>query len=634
MDRDELLTEAAQLSNLGVNLGLKASGDPDMLPRRGLLTQLARCLAAPKVHPILVGEPGAGKTATVVSLARLMSSPDASLDSRSLRDRRIVQVTASDFLAGALYANQLEHKTRLVAANCQREKAILFLDDVLSFVGAGSSSSDVDGDVVTILAPFMRRGDVRIVAATTPDGWMQLVRMRPSFARLLTPLGIPEATRDETLDVLHARGAAWQRQYGVRLAPAALDETMDLSERLFPWKSLPGRACDLLDAALAIECAPTRAAVRGPSRGPTIVPPLPRTLDGNDIAHAVRRLTGLPEFLLVPSQPASAEMLRAFFRDRVLGQEHVVEPLIARIQMIKARMCAPGRPLAAYLLAGPSGVGKTLVARTLATLLLGNERRLIRFDMSEFCTIDSVSRFVGGGRAERHAFGLVDAALAEPFPIVLLDEIEKAHPAVFDVLLQLLGEGRLTDDRGRTAHFTNAIILMTSNLGADRVTVEHPAPSGANAGWEARVREAMRRNFRPELANRLTATFAFRPLTRTEIEAVARKEILRVGERKGLAGRFTQVWLTDAAFDAVLRAGYSPEFGVRPMERAVDALVVAPIARFVAEQPSARNVRLLLDLDDDGQTCVRVANPEAASVRPESGTFTHDQRAMIGGERS
>jgi ATP-dependent Clp protease ATP-binding subunit ClpC len=617
MDRDDALTEAAKLENLGTDLAIRPPDAPAIVPRRDLIAQLARCLLAPTVQPVLVGESGVGKTSVVAALASMAG-----------RDRRrIIHVTAADLLAGAIFANQLEHKLRLVATSCQREKAYLFLDDLLAFVGAGSSSADPDGDVTGILSPYLRRGDVRIIATATNDGWMQVSRLRPAFARLFTPLAVPEGTREETMAVLEARRSAWQRRHGVRLSHAALEEAMDLAERLHPSRGLPGKVCDLLDAALALEPPPPApSGVRLTGQAPR----LPRSFEKDDVARAVQRLTGLPELLLVPSVPAPSETLRAFFQERILGQEHVIEPLVARIQMIKSRMCAPGRPLAAYLLAGPSGVGKTLVARTLAALLLGSERRLIRFDMSEFCSLDSVSRFLGDGRSSRNAIGLVDAALAQPFPIVLLDEIEKAHRAVFDVLLQLLGEGRLTDERGRTAYFGNAIILMTSNLGADKAVIEHPAPSGPDGGWNVRVERAVRRHFRPELTNRLTATFAFRPLTEAEIAAVAKREIERVTQRKGIAGRIERIWMKDAAFEAILRTGSSRELGVRPMERAVDALMAAPIARVLAEHPDERNLSLAVDVDEQGRGHATV---ERSGRQPgkASGTWPQDEGAANAG---
>jgi ATP-dependent Clp protease ATP-binding subunit ClpC len=217
--------------------------------------------------------------------------------------------------------------------------------------------------------------------------------------------------------------------------------------------------------------------------------------------------------------------------------------------------------------------------------------------MSEFCTIDTVSRFVGENLSRRRTFGLVDAALAQPFPIVLLDEIEKAHRAIFDVLLQVLGDGRLTDESGRTAHFTNALILMTSNLGSERRVIDHPRAAADAGDADSRVRGAIRRHFRPEFLNRLTAVFPFRTLGSRDISDVARREVRELARRQGLVARSFELRLTDAALDAVVRQGHSLEFGVRSMERAIDELVGVPVAQYLAEHPCERRRELVVDVD-------------------------------------
>jgi ATP-dependent Clp protease ATP-binding subunit ClpC len=279
--------------------------------------------------------------------------------------------------------------------------------------------------------------------------------------------------------------------------------------------------------------------------------------------------------------------------------------MVERIQMIKARLCAPDRPLGAFLFAGPTGVGKTRVARRVAALLLGDERRLIRFDMSEYQEADSVERFAGDPRPLRSRLGLVDAATAEPLPVILLDEIEKAHPRVFDVLLQALGEGRITDARGRTASLTNSLIMMTSNLGSRKAYVDLPRQQGARASWHARVQEAVRRRFRPELVNRLTAILTFSPLGRADILAVAQREIDELLRRRGVRASGLSVVVAPGATEAVLNAGYSEQFGVRPMQRAVDAIIGETLAQLLAAYPDCRNRTLVLDwVSSMGRVCI------------------------------
>jgi ATP-dependent Clp protease ATP-binding subunit ClpA len=379
----------------------------------------------------------------------------------------------------------------------------------------------------------------------------------------------------------------------------------------------PGKVCDLLQALLAIDGGRSGPSDPGEDEGGSPAPPsgapTQRFWTGADVGAATCRLTGLPEFLVVPTVPVCRADLRRFLEARVVAQRHVLEPLIDRIQMVKAGLCAPGRPIAAYLFAGPSGVGKTLVARTLAALLLGDERRLIRFDMSEFCAIDSVSRFLGEQRRWGRTFGLVDAVMGEVFPVILLDEIEKAHRAVLDVLLQALGEGRISDESHRTAHLTNAIVIMTSNLGTDSASIEHPRPPAASAEWTRRVRDGVRRHFRPEFLNRLTDVFTFLPLSPDEAGIIAEREIGRLAARRGLTAREIVLRLSQRASEAVLHAGYSPQFGVRPMERAIDALVGTAVGRFLAENPGAARCRLTVDVAD-GPPDVAAADETTPSV--------------------
>ncbi len=604
MDRDDILDAESRVENLGVSMASWGGGKESLHPRTGPVRLLARALEQDGIQPVLLGEAGVGKKSTVATLARGMADGDVLLCPPRLHGMKIIRSTPSDFFAGALFAGQIEDKVRRIVRNCVKQDAILFLDNIPSFMGKGSSTCDPDGDIPTLLTPFLRHGKFRVICAATPDGWAQVCRRHPAFARPLTPLHVPETTREETAAVLAARSSGWKEKYAVEFGPGTFEELIDLADRLYPWKRHPGKACDLMEETLALFGA---AAVMANEDGEAVY-----RLGRADVADLIGSFTRLPGFLLDPSKPASREMLRGHFRSRVFGQDEIAEALVDRIQMIKARLCEPSRPLAAYLLAGPTGVGKTLAARTLAGLLLGDEKRLVRFDMSEFGSHESVSRFIGGEAGLRRRGGLVDAALTETFPVILLDEIEKAHRCVFDVLLQVLGEGRLTDESGRTASFTNALILMTSNLGSSRRPIIHPQPPGGGASLRENVEESVRQHFRPEFINRLTGILVFNPLGRKEAENVARKEVERLAERRGLKSRAIRLEITSQAFERLVDSGYSREYGARPMERAVESLVGIPLARYLAERPQAGGVTLVVGGDKEDAPPVVAEKREGA----------------------
>ena len=438
------MTKASEPQYLGRDAGDVLGKGVPLLAREDILGQLVRMLLSDGLHPVLIGEPGVGKSAIVATLARtirddlvrtLRGVPLHRRLPEALRNRRIIAVTMSDLVAEALYSQQIEHKVKLIVENCRRAGAILFLDNVGMFAEAGACDGGGRSDIANLFTPFLARGTLRVIATATPQDWMLLARVRPGFARCFTPIQVPETSPEDSRRILSMHVETWGRRCRVVLDRSLIPELIDLADRLYPWKRFPGKACDLAEEVLA-SLASGAVQTEEPLRVGTA-----------QLAGAIRRITGLPGFIVDPSMPAFRDELVALFHRRLVGQRHVVEPLVDRIQMFKAGLCAPGRPIAAYLFAGPSGVGKTLVARTLAEVLLGDERRLIRFDMSEFGTVDSLARFVGEQRYRRRSLGLVDAVLAEVFPVILLDEIEGASHGIRPAAPGA-GEGRITDDAG------------------------------------------------------------------------------------------------------------------------------------------------------------------------------------------
>jgi ATP-dependent Clp protease ATP-binding subunit ClpA len=309
--------------------------------------------------------------------------------------------------------------------------------------------------------------------------------------------------------------------------------------------------------------------------------------------------TGLQRFLLSPEEALRHQAIRAFLADRILGQPGVVAPLADRVALMQHRLCAPGRPLGAYLFTGPSGVGKTYAALTLAELLHGDRNALVRFDMSEYShPTDSVPRFIGTRLRHQHTgIGLVDAALARPYPVILLDEVEKAHASVFDVLLQVLGEARLTDGGGRTARFDTALFLITSNLGTSDRTIGFTGEASTAAADGSVMPRAVREFFRPEFVNRLTGVIPFQPLPMDAVRQIAEREVTALAARPGLRRRGLRVEVTEAALERLVATGYFAEFGARPMQRVVERDIGGAIARHLEARPEAADGSVVVHVD-------------------------------------
>jgi ATP-dependent Clp protease ATP-binding subunit ClpA len=386
----------------------------------------------------------------------------------------------------------------------------------------------------------------------------------------------------------------------MRIKPECLKEIIRMS-RFYRWQAFPGKAFLLLKAALAQKAiaktpAPRRRAQREQGvvdwadtelTAKTLASSGRAQLTVRDIQALVKTRTGLPSFLLFREEPVERQALVEKLRAQLFEQEQAIEAVVDAILTFKAEINDPERPLANFLFTGPTGVGKTELVKLVADLLFGSRSRVIRYDMGEYTDPESVSRLAGEGRQDGPRRGLVEEVLAEPFSVILLDEVEKAHPSLFSLLLPVLGEGQLTDVSGRTASFANTIIIMTSNLGAD-LYGRRPiglSPSQAEGGGfeiERAILQKIRAFFAPEFLNRLTKILHFRPLSREAVARVAEKTIHEALARPGLRDLNLQVSVDASLFEELLKRGYHPEYGARPMQRAVEELVVYPLARVLA----------------------------------------------------
>jgi ATP-dependent Clp protease ATP-binding subunit ClpC len=537
---------------------------------------------------VLIGESGTGKTAIVHELAhRLLEDPD--------EPWHILRVSPAEFLVGTRYIGEWETKVHnLVQAVKQPRRVVLFVPNVeeLSEVGTTSKS---DHNVATALAPHIERGDLVIIGETTPERFRTGLGSIGSLRRLFHAIDVPAASPKETMAILQAV----RSEAGADIPDAVLDRIMELAGYYLAGTAQPGRTVGLLRRVLG---------TRGDHTGP---------ITDRDVLTTLSTSTGIPVDFLDDEIPLDRASVRAFFEARVMGQPEAVDAVVDMVTLVKAGLTDPGKPFGIFLFVGPTGVGKTELARALAEMLFGDPSRLVRFDMSEFATYDAHERLIG--RQGSKSGLLTEAVRERPFAVLLFDEIEKAHGNVFDLCLQIFDAGRLTDTQGRTADFRRTIIILTSNIGS---RIEEVAPVGFGRGVkpppdrDATMRE-LGRWFRPEFLNRLDRIVTFRPLDAETAARIARREVSRVLERSGITRRQLAVEVEPNVLSLLLKEGYSLTFGARPLKRTVERLVLLPVARAIASASVSPGSMLRL-VARGGRVDVEVTPP--AAEESETGT--------------
>lgn len=573
-DREQLHTGFA-LESLGRELTALAGEmrlAPVLAPER--VTRPLVALLASGHSPLLIGRDGVGKKSGVKTLAlKVALTPEALPE--PLRGQKILEVDSATFQHGCLYIHEFETRLQNIVKKCCEAKVILFLDQLHLAVKAGALSSYEERTIATLLTPALARREISLIGATTPAGYQAIVRHNPQFAACFTPLEVAEATAEQTLTLMEELRSHFERRYQIRIHPASLAEIIRMT-RFYAWQAFPGKAFGLLKSAMA-ESALERILI--PDRKPVVTV--------RDIQGLVRKRTGLPSFLLFREELVQRHTLIEHFKTRLFEQDEAIEAVADAILTFKAELNDPDRPVASFLCTGPTGVGKTELVKLVAEFLFGSRDRIIRYDMGEYTDPASVARLAGEGRQEGLRRGLVEEVLAQPFSVLLFDEIEKAHPSLFSLLLPVLGEGRMTDVSGRSASFSNAIIMMTSNLGADlygqRLIGLSPVQ---DAERHAEVRKAIFKRiqdfFAPEFLNRLSKVLYFSPLSTTAVRRVADKTVQQALRRRGIRDLDLTVSVDPSLFAELMRQGYHPAYGARPMERAVQELVIYPLARVLA----------------------------------------------------
>jgi ATP-dependent Clp protease ATP-binding subunit ClpC len=580
---------------------------PDELPhldhayeRDAELEALLKALARPgNASTLLMGEPGVGKTALIHALARHAAQhwPDAA----------ILETSTSEIMVGTRYIGEWETRLHSLIEKIKKpRRVILYLTNVNDLPGAGTTSTNQQ-NFITLLGPHVRRGEVVIVGESNGEALRRGLEADPSIRRLFQTIPLEEPSREATRRIVARRLAALGEAAGVALeaAPEVLDLVMDLAGNYYGAQAQPGRSLTALQQAA--ERALERAGAPRPDR---------LTLQPEDVIDGIARFTGLPRALLNDRAPLDLEEARAALTARVLGQPEAVGAMVDLIALIKAGLNDPARPLGVFLFVGPTGVGKTELARALAAYVFGDPDRLLRFDLSEYPDYDAHEKLLGSTLRYPGDGRLTGKVREQPFRVILLDEIEKAHANVFDLLLQVFDAGRLTDGKGRVADFRHTILIMTSNL-ASAFSPGGPLGFGddeaAALASPAGVLREVQRFFRPEFINRIDKIAVFKPLAEADMAQIARREIERALQRSGLTRRRLAVDLDPTLVEHLMARGFSRAYGARPLKRAIEAEVLLPLARQIvaagADHPDGARLRLRVHRDQDGARVIAEPSP-------------------------
>jgi ATP-dependent Clp protease ATP-binding subunit ClpA/ATP-dependent Clp protease ATP-binding subunit ClpC len=539
------------LPDVGTNLTMRAINDelPRVRSREPYRTRLnQRLRGAGRRAIVLVGRSGVGKTSLVHQLVRDMLEADGYSEHRNLnRCRELWSVTGRRIIAGMSYAGQWEERCLQLLDDLERRRILLCVPDIQAWGRIGQTVSSE-----RCLADFFRgpvaRGEAPIIAEATPEAWQRLEADAPAFANLFSVVDVREPPVSETVGILMQRVRLLEEAGGVAFGPESLRTILELSESLYATRAFPGKALELVEA-LASDTTAGQGAV-----GP------------DSVFRVASERTGIPQAVLEDERSLSFEELRAQFESYVMGQREAVDAVVDVVLRIKSGLTEPRRPYDVMLFCGPTGTGKTELARCLSAYLYGGEGRLVRFDMSEFAGPDAAGRLMGD---RRDPDGLLTSAVRrQPFSVVLLDEIEKAHPSILNLLLQVFDEGRLTDASGRVADFSHAVIVMTSNLGARK---SQPVGFGEDAAAVVHdMKAAVEEFFAPELFNRIDHIVGFGPLSPEVARAIASREVERLLARHGLLERRIFARATPAVLEHIVNDGFDKRDGARSLKRYLD----------------------------------------------------------------
>ena len=574
--------------------------DPLLQQNECMAANLARMekslTAKPARSIIIAGDAGVGKTTLVRALAQQLAD----------RGLLVFEASATDLIAGQKYIGELENRLRKIVENLDRKRGVIwYVPNFHELLFVGRHRYNPAG-VLEMLMPILEGGAISLVGETRPTPLEQLTRNNPRIKTTFDIIQIEPLDDEQTL-ALAANWAAQNRQSKDRqplVAETTLKEAQQMVKQFLGDYAAPGNLLDFLKLARQNSITGSR--------------PI-ESLDVDHLYLTLCQITGLPRAILDDRQGLDINALRDLFHQRVMGQPEAVDCLVERIAMIKAGLTDPSRPLGVFLFAGPTGTGKTEIAKTLSEFLFGSPERMIRLDMSEFKTASSEDRILGAAEKERSSAALVHQIRKQPFSVVLLDEFEKAHANIWDLFLQVFDDGRLTDRQGNTANFRHAIIILTSNLGA---TIK----PGSGIGFSPdtcsfsmhQVQQAIGKTFRREFVNRLDRVVIFRPLSRAVMRDILFKELYNVLQRRGLRNREWAVEWEESAINFLLKKGFTQDLGARPLRRAIEQYLLAPLSVTIVNHQHPEGDQFLFVRSDDNSIEVEFIDPDAPiAVSPE-----------------
>ncbi|MEC8945487.1 MAG: ATP-dependent Clp protease ATP-binding subunit [Chloroflexota bacterium] len=665
-------TKTPTLDQLGVDLTVMAKkGDLDpVVGRSKEIERVIQILSRrTKNNPVLIGEPGVGKTAIVEAMAQRIVSGDVP---ESLAGMRLVTLDMGALVAGTKYRGEFEERLKKVVDEMRTAKnTILFIDEMHTLVGAGAAEGAVDAS--NILKPSLARGEIQTIGATTLDDYRKHIERDPALERRFQPVTVEEPSSDDTAEILKGVKAAYEEHHNLKITDEAIYAAANLASRYIADRFLPDKAIDLIDEAASrvrIKASSTPLSVKEAmialervrtekdtavesgnfdfasemrerevslaeriakleqewQKERTDVEP---QVTEEDIAQVVSMWTNIPVMRLAKEETARLIHMEEAMHDRIIGQDEAIVTVSKAVRRARAGLKDPRRPIGNFLFLGPTGVGKTELVRTLSDFMFGSEEAMIRLDMSEFMERHSVARLVGsppGYVGYDDGGQLTEAVRRKSYCVILLDEIEKAHPEVFNILLQIFDDGHLTDAKGRKVDFRNAVIVMTSNIGAEVIkkdsnigfSLEADGAKARKKSYEAmkdKVLNEVKQFFRPEFLNRIDAQVVFHALSEEHIREIV--DLMIADLEKQLSEKQITIEVTNEARDYIGREGYDETYGARPLRRVIQNLIEDKLSDLILDGTIDEGNDVLVDFVDE-EISISVITPEASDASEES----------------